>query len=63
MKIFWAVKFDPEKTVESMIDYYNWRKDTLPIQPTDKGIQLLVRNRLLKLYKGIRVRLNSWKRF
>jgi hypothetical protein len=41
MKIFWAVKFNHEETVKSMVAYYKWRQENLPIRPTPAGIDLI----------------------
>lgn len=41
MKIFWAVKFDMEETLNSMVAYHKWRLESLPIQPEDKGVLYL----------------------
>jgi hypothetical protein len=38
LKIFWAVKFSHEETVKAMVEYYDWRQKTLPVQPAEKGI-------------------------
>jgi hypothetical protein len=50
LKIFWAVKFNHEEAVKAMVDYHKWRVESLPIRPTDKGIEMIVSHILYQLF-------------
>jgi hypothetical protein len=42
MKILWSHKFKYEESVKGMVSHYTWRQKHLPVQPTQKGIDLIV---------------------